>query len=273
MSINSSTAVDNIKKSSTPIFNGNTLYVGGSGEGNYSKIQDAVDNASGGDSVFVFDDSSPYYENVVIDKSISLIGEDKNTTVIDGNEFDCVIKLIADEIKISNFTIQNAGSNVDLAGIYINSNTNIISNNKITSNSLDGNAYGVLILDNSNHNSIINNIIQKSYYAGIEIRHSNNTILSNNYFTDNIQGSILIGFESFNNIIINNTIKDYICLIFFESFNNSIIRNHFINLGYALIFTNSGDNIITENNFIIQSENIPRILIRNTLLYLNDSMV
>ena len=61
---------------------GDTLYVGGNGTGNYSKIQDAIDNASDGDTVYVYDDSSPYYENVVLNKSINLIGEDKNSTVI-----------------------------------------------------------------------------------------------------------------------------------------------------------------------------------------------
>ena len=40
-----------------PISSGNTLYVGGTGEGNYTKIQDAIDNASDGDTVYVFDDS------------------------------------------------------------------------------------------------------------------------------------------------------------------------------------------------------------------------
>jgi len=34
--------------------NGNTLYVGGSGPNNYTKIQDAIDNASNGDTVFVY---------------------------------------------------------------------------------------------------------------------------------------------------------------------------------------------------------------------------
>ena len=38
---------------------GNTLYVGGSGPGNFSHIQDAIDAASPGDTVFVYDDSSP----------------------------------------------------------------------------------------------------------------------------------------------------------------------------------------------------------------------
>jgi hypothetical protein len=35
--------------------NAQTLYVGGSGPGNFTKIQDAVDNASDGDTVFVYD--------------------------------------------------------------------------------------------------------------------------------------------------------------------------------------------------------------------------
>jgi hypothetical protein len=61
---------------------GKTLYVGGSGPGNYTKIQDAIDDASDGDTVFVYDDSSPYYKNMVIDKKINLTGEHRETTVI-----------------------------------------------------------------------------------------------------------------------------------------------------------------------------------------------
>ena len=78
-------SANNIESTFRQSSNGNILYVGGSGEGNYTKIQDAIDDACDGDTVFVFDDSSPYYGNVVVNKSINLIGEDKNTTVIDGS--------------------------------------------------------------------------------------------------------------------------------------------------------------------------------------------
>ena len=54
MVINSSFAFNN------PVSIGNTLYVGGSGEGNYTKIQDAINNASDGDTVFVY--NGTYYE-------------------------------------------------------------------------------------------------------------------------------------------------------------------------------------------------------------------
>ena len=60
------------------LVNGNTLFVGGTGPNNYTKIQDAIDNASDGDTVFVYDDSSPYFESIIINKKISLIGKDKN---------------------------------------------------------------------------------------------------------------------------------------------------------------------------------------------------
>jgi len=41
---------------STGTFDGNILYVGGSGPGNYSIIQNAINDASDGDTIFVFDD-------------------------------------------------------------------------------------------------------------------------------------------------------------------------------------------------------------------------
>ena len=50
-----------------------TLYVGGDGPGNYSNIQDAIDDASDGYIIYVY--SGTYNENVFIDKQINLVGE------------------------------------------------------------------------------------------------------------------------------------------------------------------------------------------------------
>ena len=68
--ISSSTAIESVDKSKTPNANGNTLYVGGMGPDNYSKIQDAIIDAQESDTVFVYDDSSPYKEDIIINKSI-----------------------------------------------------------------------------------------------------------------------------------------------------------------------------------------------------------
>jgi len=70
--------------STTSLSNGDTLYVGGTGPGNYSTIQDAIDAANTGDTVFVFNGTytgEVGYYGVYVDKSINLVGENKYTTI------------------------------------------------------------------------------------------------------------------------------------------------------------------------------------------------
>jgi hypothetical protein len=71
------------KKSTMSTFHdGNTLYVGGSGPNNYTKIQDAIDDASDGDTVYVY--SGFYDESLTISATIILQGEAPTTTTING---------------------------------------------------------------------------------------------------------------------------------------------------------------------------------------------
>ena len=89
---------------------GNTLYVGGFGPQNYTTIQAAIDNASDTDTVYVYDDSSPYYENIIINKQIQLIGENRDTTIIDGNETGGhLIQITVNYVYLTGFTVQNSG--------------------------------------------------------------------------------------------------------------------------------------------------------------------
>ena len=85
----------------------NMLYVGGTGNGNYSTIQEAINHALSGDIIFVY--NGTYYENVLINKTIALIGEERNTTIIDANDNGGVITIHADNVSLNHFTIQNAG--------------------------------------------------------------------------------------------------------------------------------------------------------------------
>ncbi|MBA7636880.1 hypothetical protein ES703_44508 [subsurface metagenome] len=177
VSVIPSTGTTVVKKSTMPTFyDGNTLYVGGSGPNNYTKIQDAIDNASDGDTVIVYDDSSPYYENVVVNVSVNLIGEDKNTTIIDGKNMDNVITINHENTWIEGFSIRNSGDDSYLtnAGINIFSNNNTIkncnfynnyweiwiqryisNNNTVKNNNFHENTYGILIL--GKEHKIINN--------------------------------------------------------------------------------------------------------------------
>ena len=63
--------------------NGNALFVGGTGIGNYTTIQDAIDNASNDDTVYVH--NGIYSEEIIIDKPINLVGSDKNFSIIWNN--------------------------------------------------------------------------------------------------------------------------------------------------------------------------------------------
>jgi len=101
------TSNSEIRKSTLPILEGDTIYVGGSGPGNFSKIQDAINNASNGDTVFVF--SGTYNENPYVNKSIELIGENKNSTIIKGFKIDDVIKIVNSWVSVQNFYINNSG--------------------------------------------------------------------------------------------------------------------------------------------------------------------
>jgi len=70
---------------SDTLSSGKTIYVDDDGGADYTRIQDAIDNATEGDTVYVF--NGTYYENIVVNKTINLIGEDRspwNASVIDG---------------------------------------------------------------------------------------------------------------------------------------------------------------------------------------------
>ena len=75
----------------------------------YSTIQQAINAAIAGDTVYVR--SGTYYEHVSIGKSLTLQGEDRETTIIDGGGSGKVVYVSStNNVTISGFTIRNSGS-------------------------------------------------------------------------------------------------------------------------------------------------------------------
>jgi len=202
----------NVRNPTLASYQGKTFYVGGIGPGNYSKIQDAIDNASNQDRIFVFDESSPYYETLIINKSISLIGEDKETTIIDGSGNNVIILIIlADYVNIEGFTICNSSRsklNWDsvrgvgiklLAATFCNITDTIITNtdvgiyllnyiwqeftygNTVSKNIFLKNSYGIAFDFGSGYNMIENNLFRLNWHSIIIITTNSNTISKNNF--------------------------------------------------------------------------------------------
>jgi len=185
-----------VEHSNNETIKGKTLYVGGSGPGNYTSIQEAIDNASDGDTVYVY--NGTYYEyKIGIWHSINLIGENKYTTIIDGRKGGLdVLRVFVDWINISGFTIRNA--DWEWEGIYISANFNTITNNIITNNGI-----GIRINYSSTHsNTITGNIISNNYYYGIELPASNtskNKIYHNNFINNSFWNACDMGSNIWDN--------------------------------------------------------------------------
>ncbi|MGD2065858.1 MAG: hypothetical protein PVI43_01645, partial [Candidatus Bathyarchaeota archaeon] len=67
----------------------------------YPTIQQAVDSASDGDTVFV--KNGQYNETVTIAKSLLLLGEDKQSTIIDANSVGPDLLILHDNVNVTGF--------------------------------------------------------------------------------------------------------------------------------------------------------------------------
>ncbi len=175
------------------------VYVGGSGTGHFSTIQEAIDFVEKEYTIFVHEGT--YFENLFVDKSITLIGENRSNTIIDGGHIgDVVVIEDSSTVNIAGFTIQNSGpdnSTKNNAGIKVYSNNNSIENNIFYNNSngiystyAEGNIY--------KNNLFMNNSMYGMYLFTL----SDYSIITDNIFYNNYCGLRIKG-SAFNNITRN----------------------------------------------------------------------
>jgi parallel beta-helix repeat protein len=268
-----STSAQNFEKIS-PTSRGNWLYVGGTGPGNYSRIQDAINESQDGDTVFVFDDSAPYYESLIINKSITLMGENKETTIIDGTGLtaEAMIKVTAITVTITGFCFQNCQSNITYWTVYIRNSLgeqhhitqNIFRNNNnnalyfiamysdISNNTFYNNSAALLLDYGGNHTVEHNVFLNNDESIGLYECHWN-TIHGNKIANSSIP--LLIFMSHYNNF--SENILDgnnHGGLDSIASSKNIFYRNIFSNNQYGMTLTASQGNTIMENNFINNSD-------------------
>ena len=239
--------------------NGKTMYVGGSGPGNFTKIQTAINHTIDGDTVFVY--SGNYHENIIVNKSINIIGEDNRTTSIYGGGKKSVVNLTKDFVKINGFSISYSGQEKEDAAILLTSNYSQLSNNIIFDN------YIGILLKNSSNNFLLNNIVKNNYYGIIIDLSSKNNSINDNTISNNKDG-IDIGSNCNNTRILNNNISynEYDGIWITSSHNNTIIDNVFINNFRGLYLYDKTNYNRIKNNLFFCDGLVVRNSFKNNIL-------
>ncbi len=153
---------------------------------NYPTIQQAVNNAATGDTIFVR--SGVYHENVVINKNLKIEGEDRKTTVIDGKGSDSV-RINNAEIEISGFTITNGKTGIN----FFSTGPLTIKDSTIENN----NGYGIEFSYGSSYANgdvtVERSIIRNNMGRGLSIYlNSYNATLRDNLIENNTDYGIYI---------------------------------------------------------------------------------
>ncbi len=221
---------ESIVNNSSTSFDGKTLYVGGSGPGNYSTIQDAIDNASYHDTIFVY--NGTYYEQLWIDLPIQLIGESKNDTIINSKTSNTAFILLDwNQITISGFTL-----NDDLDAGWILRGQDPLRNINIIDNNIKTYKSPVIVFHGFKDVVIKDNIISATNRSVIDLKGGVNCTIVNNFFSN---CSLQVSSGPFN--ISNNRITGG--SIYIYSMSNSLVTwNILQNTMYHAIYVQGGSN-------------------------------
>jgi parallel beta-helix repeat protein len=236
-------------------------------------IQAAIDNATPGDSIYV--SSGTYYENVIVNKTVTIIGNGSSNTTIDGGGTDDVVLITADWVNVSGFRIINSGKrnfpDWDSGIIIMNAENITLSNNNISKNMVGiyfRDAKNVRIINNSlslnkihglygfysYYNLIKNNTCFSNSKSGIVIFASDNNTISKNYCYSNTFNGIAVG-KSHRNYILNNSCNSNQYGIWIQDGYLNILKNNNCTGNDLGIYCSKCNNLSIESNSILKNRN------------------
>lgn len=231
---------------------GSILYVGGSGDGNYSHIQIAVKEAQDGDTIIVY--PGVYQETLVIDSSIHINGRSAVETRIIGDKTTNVIQVNADDVKLSNLTIEHSG-------IFVNSNDNSVEDDDpddgltpvqpiLDLRTLPVNFSGIY---SEFDNTIISSCILADCETGVFLRNGSQNQIIDCVFTNNTQCGYLVQLDQA--IITNchatgNNIGFYYYYTEHSEMKSCNISNNF---DAGVLISESHQNLFTMNHWMNNS--------------------
>ncbi len=229
----------------------------------YPTIQAALDAAATGDTVYVR--AGTYFEHPVIDKPLTLAGEDAATTIVDGGGSGDVLHVAASGATIEHLTLQHSGADPSFgcAGLRATSVEDI----RITNCRLAGNELGVLSCGMS-YSFIVDCVFEENQSGLVtDIDYSGETWLAyaNDYnhiqncrFQSNDGAAIRFTHDpsNFGNRLQGNLIADNGGGMYLTySYQNEIAYNAFLNnvgraISFSICLCGAYDNVIHHNLFI-----------------------
>jgi len=241
-----------------------TLYVDDDGGSDFLKIQNAIDVASEGDTIIVREGTYP--EVLSINKSINLIGTDRETTIINNENSSqkVAVQIDAESCTFKGFTVIGPTVSTDIIGIYVTTSHNILSHNIIMNTE-----NGIYLEEHTEDNKVYENIVTDNK-DGISVYRSNNNNISNNEISINIPSGIPLSYGiflhgSYNNIISGNMISYCHTGIRIKGSDDSLVFDNqiFKNRKGLYCCCGAGNNIIYHNNFEQNEECNARDDVRN----------
>jgi hypothetical protein len=153
-------------------------------------LQEAIDTANSGDTIRVR--AGTYYENLLVDKSVSIVGEGQTTTITDSTSgyWQSVIAVVAPNVSISEFSIQ-----IDhWEGIVVGASYCTITHNRIIGYNLTRYGYGIFLY--ADHSTITDNNITRTI-SGIIVESDHNIIYHNNFIDNESHAEVWGPYTSF----------------------------------------------------------------------------
>lgn len=210
----------------------------------YASIQEAINNATEGGTLFI--SNGLYSEHLTISKPLTLIGENKYRTIVDGSNSGTIVRVQSNNVSISEFTVQRPGCSCeDSYGIRLEDNHSRISitNNEMMTDSVAINATGVQDV------IIAHNDFSLDYVLSISIFNSSDIQITRNNMTGFMEG---VAIENSSNI----TFSDNILVgtgnpgVFAQNCSSSLFRgNTFLEDSYGIVLKWCNENLLYDNNF------------------------
>lgn len=244
---------------------------------NYSNVQEAINAASDGDNILVR--NGTYYENIIVNKTVSLIGESKEATIINATGSHHVVTVISDDVVVRGFTVCDSGlvragicvegsgcsilDNIFIRnheGIFLDGRVSIVQDNVVYNNYFINNHDCGILIWNSHINNITSNVVENSNFGIYLFSNASMNVIGHNRVLSNGAAGVIFNLGCCNNILTNNNVSynGYDLEIWtagivlaIQSNGNHIVRNNICSNRFGINqHSGSDNNAICHNNFI-----------------------